>query len=104
MADLVITDYSSLISDFLLQRKMGALFVPDVERYEQTRGLRSMFWDVPYPIVRTQQELIQHLDDLFQAESITKIETFLKDKIHSFDDGHASKRVVERVQHIISGC
>ena len=103
VADLVITDYSSLISDFLLQRKMGALFVPDVERYEQTRGLRSMFWDVPYPIVRTQQELIQHLDDLFQAESITKIETFLKDKIHSFDDGHASKRVVERVQHIISG-
>ncbi len=103
-ADIVITDYSSLMSDFLLQRKMGLLFVPDVERYEQTRGLRSIFWEVPYPIVRTQQELILHLDDLFLAESITKIEIFLKDKIHSFDDGHASKRVVERVQHVISGC
>ena len=102
-ADLVITDYSSLISDFLLQRKMGVLFVPDVERYEQTRGLRPIFWEVPYPIVRTQKELIQHLEDLFQVESATKRESFLKDKINSFDDGHASERVVERVQRVISG-
>lgn len=103
VADLVITDYSSLMSDFLLQKKMGILFVPDVERYEQTRGLRPIFWEVPYPIVRTQQELIQHLEDLFHDDALTRIESFLKNRIHSFDDGHASERVVERVQRVISG-
>ena len=103
VADLVITDYSSLMSDFLLQKKMGILFVPDVERYERTRGLRPIFWDVPYPIVRTQQELIQHLEDLFHDDSYTKIDSFLKNRIQSFDDGHASERVVERVQRVIYG-
>lgn len=37
-AQVVITDYSSCIFDFLLTVRPGFLFVPDLEHYDQERG------------------------------------------------------------------
>ena len=101
-ADLLITDYSSIMYDFILQYKKGIIFAPDVQRYERTRGLRGLFWEVPYPIAQSQAELLQSLDRLFEPEFPVRVKDFLQNKVHSFDDGHASERVVERIKNVIA--
>lgn len=100
-ADLLITDYSSIMYDFILQHKKGIIFAPDVERYERTRGLRNIFWEVPFPITQTEETLIQSIDDLFEPTFPQRLDDFLKNRIHSFDDGHASERVVSRIKDFI---
>lgn len=100
-ADLIITDYSSIMYDFILQHKKGIIFAPDVERYERTRGLRDIFWEVPFPITQTKEKLIQSIDDLFEPTFPQRLDDFLKNRIHSFDDGHASERVVSRIKDFI---
>ena len=39
VVDLMITDYSSIVADFMLFDKPYVLFAPDLEEYTQTRGL-----------------------------------------------------------------
>lgn len=99
-SDLLITDYSSIMYDFALQRKPVILFAPDVDNYQQTRGLRDIFWDVPFPLAQTQCNLPGAITAAFAPTYIGRLESFLKDRVCSFDDGHASERVVERIKII----
>jgi CDP-glycerol glycerophosphotransferase len=97
-SDFLITDYSSIMYDFALQRKPVILFAPDIENYQQTRGLRDIFWDVPFPLARTQGDIPGAIAAACVPSYIVKLESFLMDRVCSFDDGHASERVVERIK------
>lgn len=48
-AQVVITDYSSCIFDFLLTVRPGFLFVPDLEHYDQERGFYYKLEETPFP-------------------------------------------------------
>lgn len=58
-ADLLITDYSSVLFDYLLYRKPAVLFAPDLEQYEAGRGFYLDYRSIPFPLTRTAEELIQ---------------------------------------------
>ena len=53
MADLLITDYSSVMMDFGLMKTPVFLFVPDLEVYKRARGVRGFFEDLPFPRCRS---------------------------------------------------
>lgn len=100
-ADFLITDYSSIMYDFALQRKPVVLFAPDIEQYQAARGLRQIFWEVPFPLAQTKEELPVALSKAFAPDFSSRLETFLKDRVCSFDDGRASERVVARIKEVI---
>ena len=95
-ADVVITDYSSLMWDFSLQRRPVFLYQNDEKDYENDRGFYSSVSEWPYPKAHTQEELIDIIVNFNKNEYVEKLNAFLK-KYGSCDDGHATERVVKRI-------
>jgi len=100
-ADVVITDYSSLMWDFSLQRRPVFLYQNDEKNYENDRGFYSPVSEWPYPKAHTQDELIDVIMDFDNERYIKDLNAFLK-KYGSCDDGHAAERVAKRIMDEIN--
>ncbi len=100
VADVVITDYSSLMWDFSLQRRPVFLYQNDEKDYENDRGFYSPVSEWPYPKAHTQDELVDTIMHFDNNEYIKKLNAFFE-KYGSCDDGHAAERVVKRIMHEI---
>ena len=60
-ADVLVTDYSSVLFDFAITGKKIVLFVHDRERYEEVRGLYMELSKLPFPKAETIEALMQEL-------------------------------------------
>lgn len=100
VADVVITDYSSSIFDFILTRKPGFLFVPDAEEYDSMRGLYYPLSETPFPIAKDDKELQENILQFDEIRYVASVERFLEEK-NSKEDGYASSRVVDLIEQII---
>ena len=58
-ADVLITDYSSVLFDYLIYRRPAVLFAPDLEEYAANRGFYLNYQEVPFAHAHTQKELEQ---------------------------------------------
>lgn len=98
ISDCLVTDYSSIMGDFLLMGKPVFLYVPDLDRYSsrtEGRGLRDLFYNLPLPFCRTQSELEKVMIAFDGNAYANDVNAFLKTYYHPFDDGHASERIVD---------
>jgi CDP-glycerol glycerophosphotransferase len=97
-ADVLITDYSSVMFDFAITRRPILLFGYDIEYYRDS--LRGMYLDLeqeaPMPVLQTPDELLGALRQIDQTgpNSRTAYEQFVE-RFAPFDDGAASARTVE---------
>ena len=98
--DILITDYSSCIYDFMLSRKPGFIYATDVKKYDNTRGLYYPLTSTPFPVASTNDELVEKIKNFDEEVYKKDVEEFLKEK-GCIDDGHASERVVELIKNII---
>ena len=101
-SDIAITDYSSCIFDFMLSRKPGFIFATDIEQFNTDRGFYYPLETTPFPIATNNYELIKNIENFNYEEYKQKVEDFLKDK-GCMEDGHASERVVDLIEKIMSG-
>ena len=99
-SDLLITDYSSVTYDFAIMHKPVFLFATDLEKYAKTRGLRPEYYELPFALCQSNQELCESILKTDFKEYIEGADRFFKYTIHSFDDGHASESVVERIKRL----
>ena len=69
-ADLLVTDVSSVYVDFLVTQRPQILYFPDMQRYEETRGLllHPLEDFAPGPVVRTFPELLAQLNVWISGE------------------------------------
>lgn len=103
VSDCLITDYSSIFADFLLMRKPVFLFATDLEKYadrQSGRGLRDLYYHLPFSLSRNQQELEKSISEFNEGEYRQKENAFLQEYYRSFDDGHASERVVNYLKSL----
>ncbi len=97
-ADLLITDYSSVMFDYLLYGKPLLLFAPDLSVYEKGRGFYLDYRSMPFRIV-------EHAEELEQAvRSSREYTEQRKEEISAFCrlylgacDGHATDRILRAV-------
>lgn len=101
IADIGITDYSSWIFDYMLTRKPGFIFAPDLERYIDSRGFYYPIETTPFPIAKNTNELIANLQSFDKQIYQKNIEDFLREK-GCMEDGHAAERIVDELEKIIS--
>ena len=99
--DILITDYSSSMWDFSLTKKPVFLYFHDAEEYEEKYQGFYVFPDnYPYPKGHTNEELCDAIasfdDEKYQAD----LDKWFK-KYGTFDDGHASERIADRVFDVI---
>lgn len=100
IADIAITDYSSWIYDFVLQRKPGFIFATDIDLYNNERGFCYPLEETPFAIATNNDELKQNILRFDPESYISKVEAFLQEK-GCMEDGHASKRTVDKVLELM---
>jgi CDP-glycerol glycerophosphotransferase len=99
-ADVLITDYSSMMVDFANTRRPMLFFTYDLESYRDS--IRGFYVDLaeiaPGPLLRTTDELAEALRDLdsVRRESAQRYDRFVS-TFCALDDGGAAARVIERV-------
>lgn len=100
-ADILISDYSSCMFDFMLSRKPVFIYATDLEQYEtKDRGFYYPIDSTPFPIARTEAELLENISS-FDLDSYKKdVERFLQER-GCIDDGQASARVVEYIKGLL---
>ena len=101
ISDCLITDYSSIMGDFLLMKKPVFLYATDLEKYADKtngRGLRDFYFELPFPMSRNQVELESHILEFNKKKYVEKVETFMQKYYCTFDDGHASEKVVNHLK------
>lgn len=98
-ADILITDFSSVMFDFTVTGKPVLFLAPDLERYRAERGFYFDFEaTAPGPILKTDSEVVEALAriDEISAEYSVKYRAW-QQKFNSLEDGKAAARVVDIV-------
>ncbi|MBO5903364.1 MAG: CDP-glycerol glycerophosphotransferase family protein [Tidjanibacter sp.] len=93
VSDMLITDYSSSMFDFSMQMRPCLLYATDVEQYD--RGYYFDFSELPYPLARNQQELIEIIDSFDEEKYKVSTQKFFDEKVGLVENGNASKHIAE---------
>jgi CDP-glycerol glycerophosphotransferase (TagB/SpsB family) len=106
-ADVLITDYSSIATDYALMNKPIIFFVPDFEEYKVTsRGMYYKFEEVaPGPFVSEAHELIDHIKNIDWFYEEIHHQKFLEFRnfFHQYKDDKSSDRVLNHIRSIQLG-
>lgn len=103
-ADVLVTDYSSIMFDFLATRKPVMYFAPDRAHYEATRGMYFEYESVlAGPLTSSLEELqaellrLDEFDTRFGQQYQAQVDRFVP-----WDDGSAAKRIADRIMDRLS--
>ena len=100
IADILITDYSSVFFDYANLRRPILFFMYDIEKYRD--ALRGFYIDVqkelPGPILQTSEEVIRSIENIQQiSQDYQDKYNVFYDKYCGWEDGTSTKKVVEAV-------
>lgn len=101
LADLLITDYSSIFFDFLVTDKPILFYIWDKDMYDEERGMYFDENTFPGPTAYTISELIELIEDI-DTIKLTYHDKYAaaKQKFCSYETGNITKDYVE---HIFEG-
>lgn len=95
IADLLITDYSSVLFDYANLRKPMVFYMYDLDEYaNEIRGFYFKTDILPGPIVKDEDRLIEEIRKTRSWQIDEKYEAFNK-RFNYLDDGKASERLAE---------
>lgn len=96
-ADVVISDYSSLVFEYALFEKPMAFFAYDKADYDDWRGFYYDYETLtPGPVFTETEQIIdyiEHLDERFDKQEVIAF----KEKFMANCDGHATDRIIDQV-------
>lgn len=97
VADVCISDYSSLVFEYSLFERPMAFFAFDREEYDDWRGFYYDYEELtPGPVFRENKDMIdyiRHVDERFDRSSVVAF----REKFMSSCDGHATERILDVV-------
>jgi len=99
-SDVGITDYSSWMCDYVLTKKPGFLYTPDIDYYDKERGFYYPLETTPFGASKTQEELFERINNFDQNKYNKEVDKFLKDR-GCFEKGNASVRIVEKIKELM---
>lgn len=102
---MIITDYSSIIVDFLILDKPIAFVAFDIERYNNYRGLVVDFHNdvqTPGPKIKRMEDLIGYLQEIEDnKDSYGKFREEAKKYYFTYFDGKSCERVWKLIKNCI---
>jgi glycosyltransferase involved in cell wall biosynthesis len=105
VVDVLVTDYSSVMFDFLATDRAVVLFTPDLAEYARERGLYLDPAELPGPTTVTVEELARVVGAVGTGTPtdphVTHAEAYAaaRDKFAPHDDGSVTQRVLDVVIH-----
>lgn len=94
--DVLITDYSSVLYDFMVYRKPIVLFAPDYEEYQKNRGFYVEYESFPFPIAKSSGELHRIFEGELWKERAAACADWYEAHMGACD-GHATGRILEEI-------
>ena len=95
VADICISDYSSLVFEYSLFERPLIFFAYDIEEYLDWRGFYYNYDELtPGPVYKTNEEIINYIkniDTMFDKQQIIDF----KNKFMCSCDGHATERILK---------
>lgn len=96
IVDVLISDYSSIIFDFLPLNRPIILFVPDLEEYRSERGLYIEPSDLPCTAVVTTTSLVKAVRDSKKPSDFADFATY-KNRFIPYEDGQAASQLMQKM-------
>ncbi|HFI0787072.1 TPA: CDP-glycerol glycerophosphotransferase family protein [Streptococcus suis] len=100
ISDLLITDFSSSITDFILLNKPFIRFATDLSIYKKERGLTNLYFELPDKLVENENELFEISKNIWFTFNYSEIQDFKKNKLKPVFDGKSSEKIGEIVYQI----
>lgn len=96
--DLMITDYSSIFFDFLVTDKPIVFYVPDLDKYQNERGVYIDPSALPGPVADNIQDVMTLIsnESYKNADVQEKYAKFKRDFV-SYENGSVTERLIESV-------
>lgn len=101
-ADILLSDYSSCMFDFVTKRAPCFIYATDSEQYNTNRGCYFDLDELPFPVAKDNDELqdvIRNFDDAVYQEKLDK----LFDRVGLCETGKASETIADIVLDYIRG-
>lgn len=92
VSDIVISDYSSLVGDYVLLNRPVILYVPDLEEYKSGRGLYFDLEQSPFAYAVNESELFEKILNAVSADASQNCKDILDFYGHVCEDGSASEQ------------
>lgn len=101
--DLLISDYSSILTDFMCTGKPVVLFPYDIDDYiNGDAGLNEYFWRIPGgPMGYNWDEVIVHTEALLKNDTWQEERERCRKEYHYYNDGKNCERVYQMVKDIL---
>mgnify|MGYP003303169782 CR=1 FL=1 len=96
-ADILITDYSSCMFDFVTTGKPCFLYATDVEKYREERDYYFELEDLPFPLAENNEQLEENILN-FDEELYQKKLKELFEQVGLCETGHASEKVADYIE------
>lgn len=104
VADLLVSDYSSIFVDYLATGRPIAFHLPDASDYSLNRGIYLEPDELPGPVSTTADELVAHVASLVSDEGLegafpaeSQRYTEMAGRLTAREDGQSSARVADLV-------
>ncbi len=102
-ADLLVTDYSSIYSDYLMLNRPSVLFPYDFVEY--TKDTRECYFEyddyMPEIKAYNMDDLMHYISDVLENDNYEKGRIDLRDRIFSTADGNSSERLYLKIRAIL---
>ena len=95
-SDVLITDYSSCMFDFVTTKKVCFLYASDLENYKQERDNYFDLEDLPFPLATTSEELVVAIVNFDYALYEKKLDELFKN-VGLNETGKASMEVAKYI-------
>jgi CDP-glycerol glycerophosphotransferase len=100
IADILISDYSSLIFDFGLTQRPCFLYIPDLYKYvENERNLYFDIAELPFLGAISNQELVDKIESFNEKKYQKELANFLAG-IGSFENGKACEVLLKKIEEV----
>ncbi|WP_022764572.1 CDP-glycerol glycerophosphotransferase family protein [Butyrivibrio sp. XPD2006] len=94
--DILITDYSSCMFDFITKPKPCFIYAPDLEDYESKHGNYYKMSELPFPVAGSNNELINNIKN-FDIDNYIKAIEDLHKNVGLCETGNASEKVADAI-------
>lgn len=96
-ADILITDYSSILFDFSLTEKPIYLLAPDYDKYSETRGVYFNLLDCGLNVYDNDSDLVNDIYNINLEDEKIKVAKF-KEMYFYDGDGNATNKIVQFIK------
>ncbi len=101
--DLLISDYSSILTDFMCTGNPVVLFPYDIDDYiNGDAGLNEYFWRIPGgPMGYNWDEVLAHTEALLENDTWKEEREKCRQEYHYYNDGKNCERVYQMIKNIL---